>query len=216
MDDGKRETTVSDYLGVLHANNPSLAKYWPGMKPGVVIKTEPAVTTPAMQAEEPVPAAAPDEKTEAKGSKVKAGCIPCSLGHVGVCSSLLQEGVRFAQSDGIDSEVPVDRINTCLDELNALERKDLTPELIDTLPDWEKDLAIRALNASRKIRHLLESITSLDDLIHASAETTTVRKEIGREYFHKKIERMSPEETKKIVDEALVKIEQEGKDARVH
>jgi hypothetical protein len=209
MNDQKKETPVSDYLSVLQANNPSLAKYWPGMKPGVAIQTEPAVNPPVMQAEEPAPAAVPEEKPEAKGSEVKAGCIPCSLGHVGVCSSLLQEGVRFAQADGIDSTVPVDRINTCLDELNALERKDLTPELIDTLPEWEKDLALRALAASRSIRHLLESITSLDDLIHASAETTTVRKEIGREYFHKKIENMAPGEAKKVVDSVLAKIKKE-------
>lgn len=188
---------LNHYLKQVQANNPGLAAYWPGSEQTQQNKPS---AKPAVSSE--------TSHTEAKGSNIKAGCIPCSLGHIGVCSSLLQEGVRFAQSDGITADVPIDRVNTCLDELNALERKDLTPELIDTLPPWEKELALKTLASSRKLRHSLESITSLDDLIHASAETTAVRKSIGREWFRRKLSTMSPQEKEALAKEALEQVEQ--------
>lgn len=177
MTDREGTNNATGYLSTLRNNNPSLASYWPGVKLNQKIDN-PAVPATTIE-------------TKDKASSVKAGCLPCSIGHMGTCSGLLQEAVRFAQSDGVNSDTPIDRINTCLDELNTLERKDLTPELIETLPAWEKDLALKALAASRALRHSLESIQTLDDLIHASAKTTSVRKEIGREWFHKKLESMT-------------------------
>lgn len=100
------------YHQVLRDTNAELAKYWPGFHKGVV------APLPA----EPAPAPSTPQATAEKATGVKAGCIPCSLGHIGVCSSLLQEAIRFARSDGLDSDIPIDRINTCLDELNGLER----------------------------------------------------------------------------------------------
>lgn len=199
MADSDRSVNSNASLSVLLANNPSLAEYWPGAKLRQVAKVTP----------EPAVEILPPVKQEGAGSSIKAGCIPCSLGHFGVCSSLLQEGVRFAQSDGIDSDVPIDRINTCLDELNGLERKDLTPELIDTLPEWEKDLALRTLASSRAMRHELESIETLDNLIHTSAQTTIIRKALGREWFKKKLAIMSPKEQKQLAEEATKIINKE-------
>lgn len=201
----EREPSVSlnDYLATIRANNPELAGYWPGAKRER--KTE------HLPSPSPAPDTIPEAKT--KASSIKAGCLPCSIGHLGACNGMLQEGVRFAQSDGINSDVPIDRINTCLDELNTLERKDLTPELIDTLPAWERELALRALEASRGLRHLLESIQTLDDLIHASAKTSMIRKEIGREWFKKKLESMTPQEKQHLAEEALEKIEKEDEHA---
>ncbi len=134
-----------------------------------------------------------------KATSVQAGCVPCSLGHLGTCNGLLNEAMRFANNkDGIASPEVLDRVNTCLDELNALERVDLRPELMVNLPPWEKDLAERALLASRETRHGLESIRSKDDLEQLAAKTTTVRKEIGREWFQGKLSRLSPEEQAKV------------------
>jgi hypothetical protein len=202
MDEQER-VSLNDYLSAIRANNPGLTDYWPGAKRGQPAK------------EPPRPAAAPtvSPDTRSKATSVKAGCLPCSLGHMGACSGMLQEAVRFAQSDGVDSDTPIDRINTCLDELNTLERKDLTPELIESLPPWERELALKALAASRSLRHSLEGIETLDDLIAASAKTTTVRKEIGREWFRKKFVQMTPREQKHLAEEALERFEKEVKHA---
>jgi len=140
----------------------------------------PAPVTPAAQ----VPVKKPEEVPAAG---IKAGCVPCSLGHLGTCSGMLNEAVRFAQAEGINADIPIDRINTCLDELNALERKDLTPQQIDTLSGWERDLALESLKTSRELRHGLEGIRSVDDLIHVAAETSKRRSEIGREWYKKKV-----------------------------
>ncbi len=133
-----------------------------------------------------------------KATSVQAGCLPCAVGHFGTCNGLLSEAVRFASKDGIASPEVLDRVNTCLDELNAMERVDLRPELMVNLPPWEKDLAERALLASRETRHGLEGIRSKDDLEQLAAKTTTVRKEIGREWFQGKLSRLSPEEQSKV------------------
>ncbi len=193
---------------VLIVNNSSLAKYWPGARSDKASERLIAEPPPVISPEEYREPDTPAEKKEAKGSEIKAGCIPCSIGHFSACSGLLKEGIRFAQDEGIASDVPIDRIGACLDELNALERKDLTPALIDTLPAWEKALALRALAASRKTRHALEGVQSVDDLIHTSAETDIVRKQIGREWFKHKLEHMTPREKQDLAAKVTQRLEE--------
>ena len=45
------------------------------------------------------------ETTEdsSKASSIEAGCIPCAIGHLGTCSGLLNEAMRFAKKDGVES-----------------------------------------------------------------------------------------------------------------
>jgi hypothetical protein len=95
--------------------------------------------------------------------------------------------MRFARKDGVAAVESVDRINLCLQEANSLERVDLRPEMMVSLPPWEKDLAVRALNASRSIRHQLESVQSTDDLEKASAMAQTEVKQLAREWYAHKI-----------------------------
>jgi hypothetical protein len=143
-------------------------------------------------------------KSITKAESIKSGCIPCSLGHYGTCSGLLNEGVRFARKDGMGGEVS-DRINMCLDELNALERVDLRPEMINQLTGWEKELSQKALDASRNTRHSLEAIRTADDLETVAAETQTIRKDLGREWFTHKFSELTPQQQEavkgKLVDE---------------
>ena len=44
------------------------------------------------------------ETTSLKATAIATGCIPCSLGHLGTCTGLLNEGMRFARTDGIQSD----------------------------------------------------------------------------------------------------------------
>lgn len=144
-----------------------------------------------------------------KASSIEAGCVPCAIGHLGTCCGLTNEGVRFAKRDGVDSSEVIDRVNMCLDELNAMERVDLRPEMIVGLPDWEKDLANQALVASRDARHNLEGLRTADDLERAAANIQSTRAEIGRRWFKEKLAKMPKGEKTKLAKKAIEKLEEE-------
>jgi len=122
----------------------------------------------------------------------------CSIGHIGTCSGLLNEAMRFARKDGVESGEVIERVNMCLDELNALERVDLRPEMIHGLPDWEKPLAEKALNLSRTLRHDLEQLPSISILEGIAANTQATRQEIGKDWFRERLSRMTPEQRKSV------------------
>jgi len=130
---------------------------------------------------------------EARGSDIATGCVPCAIGHFGTCAGLLNEAMRFARKDGLESNEVLDRINKSLDELNALERVDLDSEKILTLPPGEKDLAVKALNASRATRHSLESLTTVDDLESVTADVQTIRRDIGRDWYRYRLSQLPKE-----------------------
>ena len=148
------------------------------------------------------------EVIEGKASSIAAGCVPCAIGHFGTCSGLLNEAMRFAKKDGMSSSEVIDRVNMCLDELNAMERVDLRPELIVNLPDWEKELANKSLTESRATRHGLEGLTTIDDLEKVAADTQTARTEVGRGWFKERLSRMPKEEKGKLVERAIEKLEE--------
>ena len=141
----------------------------------------------------------PTEKQE----DISTACVPCAMGHYGTCSGLLNEAMRFAKKEGIDSGEVIDRVNICMDELNAMERVDLRPELIVDLSSWEKELANKALTGSRSLRHSLESLGNVDDLERVAATTQTIRNEIGREWFKRRLSKMSKEEKAEAVEKSL-------------
>jgi len=125
--------------------------------------------------------------------EIATGCIPCAIGHFATCAGLLNEAMRFARKDGLEFNEVLDRINKSLDELNALERVDLDTEKVYALPSDEKDIAIKALNASRATRHALESLTTTDDLERATADVQAVRRDIGRDWYRHRLSRLPKE-----------------------
>lgn len=139
--------------------------------------------------------------TGGKAISIASGCIPCSIGHLGTCSGLLNEAMRFARKDGVQSDEVISRVNMCLDELNALERVDLRPEMIHDLSDWEKLLAEKSLDLSRSLRHDLEQMPDLSTLEGISAKTQTTRQEIGKAWFQERFKRMTPEQQKSVEEE---------------
>ena len=147
----------------------------------------------------------PDVLSE-KATSIPAGCVPCSIGHLSTCSGLLNEGMRFARTDGVESGEVIDRVNMCMDELNALERVDLRPEMIHNLPEWEKTLAEQALTLSRSLRHDLEGLSNISSLEEISANTQTKRKEIGRTWFTKRLSLLSPEQQKQVEEEMQARV----------
>lgn len=168
---------------------------------------------PRKQAEAPVysPVIVETEITEpeAKATSVEAGCVPCAIGHLGTCSGLMAESLRFGREEGIGSDEVISRVNLCLDELNSMERVDLRPEMIAGLPEWEKELANKALSESRSARHKLEGISTIGDLEKVAADIQTGRQSIGKSWFKQKLAKMPKEEKAKIAEKAIEKLEEE-------
>ena len=131
---------------------------------------------------------------------VATACVPCALGHFSTSSGLLNEIARF-KGDGLTSHEVLDRVAACLAEQNALERVDLTPENIQALPLWEKELAEDALTRSRSLRHVLESLTSFGQLEKAAADTASFYKELNRKWFKGRFSHLGPEKAQRIADE---------------
>lgn len=113
----------------------------------------------------PTVIAIPQEKSE-----VADACLPCAVGHFSASSGVLKEALRF-KSGGITSNEIIDRIACALEEQNALEREDLTPEKIQRLPGWEREIAEEALTQSRQLRHKLEVVQTIDELEQVAADT---------------------------------------------
>jgi hypothetical protein len=168
---------------------------------------------PPEKAEEPETKKEPimklEQSADGKATKIATGCVPCAMGHFGTCSGILNESVRFAHGeDGVASPEVIDRVNMCMDELNAMERVDLRPEMTTQLTGWEKELAERALTESRATRHALEGLTDVEGLEKAAAAVQTTRKEIGRQWFQKKLNALSPQDKEEISRRVMAKIDE--------
>ena len=174
----------------------------------VQLKAPPVPESIGQQVETQVETQIETKLPEGKATEIATGCVPCAIGHFGTCSGLLNEAMRFAHSDGIGSNEVVDRVGICLDELNAMERVDLRPEMIVQLADWEKELAQQALAASRATRHTLEAYTSVDALEKAAADTQSFRAQIFRTWIKQKMEHLSPEEQQNIQKKVIEKLDE--------
>jgi hypothetical protein len=119
----------------------------------------------------------PQEKSD-----IATACVACAVGHFSASSGLLKEALRF-KSEGITGNEVLNRIAVVLEEQNALEREDLTPEKIQRSPQWEKEVAEEALAQSRQIRHRLEGIQSVDELEQIAADTKVYYTKLLRQWF---------------------------------
>jgi len=184
---------------------------FPSLNPPATPKeqiTSVTIAAPVAQ-EQPTPRIIESVPTESKATSIATGCVACATGHLATCSGILNESMRFAHGkEGLASPEVVDRIGMCLDELNAMERVDLRPEMTVQLTGWEKDLANKTLDESRQIRHALEGIQDINSLEQVAAKTQTVRKEIGRAWFQNKLNAMSPEDKEEVKRRVIAKIEE--------
>jgi hypothetical protein len=141
-----------------------------------------------------------EEKTKSKGSKeieltplnidlttekIEKGnaCLPCSRDHLSTVSGALGEAIRFSRKEGINHPEVQRRLGLSLDELNMLERIDLSPEQMIRLKGPEKQLAEWGLNKSRELRHKLTQVQSHDELEKVAAEASEVRTEFMRKLW---------------------------------
>lgn len=124
---------------------------------------------------------------QSESKEVAKACVPCAIGHFAASATFLNEAVRF-KKDGLTSPQVLDDIGGALGEQNALERIDLTPEKIRTLPDWEKEMANMASEKSRELRHKLESVQSMEELETIAADTQEFYMMLNREWASKRLE----------------------------
>jgi hypothetical protein len=129
-------------------------------------------------------------------------CLPCSQDHLSTCSGLLAEALRFARNDGIESTEVISRLGLCRDELNALERVDLRPEVTSQLPDWENKLVGDVLNGSRNLRHDMTEILSVSDLEAVAGRAQVLRRDIGKAWLVERLKRMAPGQ-REVVEQKL-------------
>lgn len=121
-------------------------------------------------------------KTSETPREIATACVPCALGHFSRSAGALNEAMRF-KDEGISSNEVLDRLASVLEEQNALERFDLTPEKLQGTPAWEREIAEEALKESRKLRHRLEGIQSIEELEKAAADTAAYYKNLNRAWY---------------------------------
>ena len=132
--------------------------------------------------------------------KVATACVPCAVGHFSTSAGLLNEAVRF-KKEGITSDEILNRIAIALQEQNTLERVDLAPEQIESVLPWEREIAEEALDQSRSLRHRLETLSNIEQLEKAAADSGKVYKKLFREWFKRRFVHLGPEKAQRIADE---------------
>ena len=130
------------------------------------------------------PSKLPPEETP-QTQEIATACVPCALGHFSRSAGALEEAMRF-KDQGITSNEILDRVGGVLKEQNTLERYDLTPEKLQRSPPWEREIAEKALFESRRVRHVLEGLESIEQLETVAAETAAFYRKLNREWFQKR------------------------------
>lgn len=147
--------------------------------------TAPVVDNRPPPEQKPTPTITQEPETVTK-QKVATACVSCAVNHFSTSAGLLNEAGRFGK-EGITSNEVMDRIAKTFQELNALERVDLTEEKIRVLPEWERDLAEEALKQSRSLRHRLETLTTIEELKEAAADTEGYYRNLNRRWWKGRI-----------------------------
>lgn len=142
----------------------------------------------------------PEPEAATQQEDIATACVPCGVGHFAGAAKLLNEAVRF-RDDGITSNQVLDDIAGAIGELNAMERVDLTPEKLQNTAGWERPIADEALRESRKLRHRLESISSMEEIEKAAADTESYYKKLYRQWFKQRFAHLGPEKAERIAEE---------------
>jgi len=167
--------------------------------------TVPTIINGGEREQESLPSAmpAPDisqEKSlaeEISTQDIATACVPCAIGHYAGAAKLLNEAIRF-RDDGIESSQVLDDIAGAIGELNAMERVDLTPERLQKTPGWERAIADEALRQSRKLRHRLEGISSMEEIEKAAADTESYFKKLNRQWYRGRFSNLGAEKAETI------------------
>lgn len=118
-------------------------------------------------------------------AKIEKGiaCLSCSKDHFSTVSGALSEALRFARKEGMNHHEVQDRLGIASDELNIMERIDLSPQKLVSLDGQEKQIALDALKESRELRHQITAVQTPDDLERVAAEAAKIRTRFMKNVF---------------------------------
>ncbi len=114
---------------------------------------------------------------------VSKACISCSRSHLSTASGALSEAIRFARSGGITDPEAFRRIDMAENEINIMERIDLSPAAIQAAPVVDRQLARNYLPRIRELRQHIGQIKDTDSLEEAAAEAEQLSLDLKRSYI---------------------------------
>lgn len=144
-----------------------------------------------------------DEDMTSAEDRIKGGTagLVCAIEHVGdVASSDIAEALRMARSRGIKDHEVRKRLMRARQELNQLERDDLTPEKIVRSAEEEQELARWVLPKSAAMRHSINEILMRDRGIEDLEKLAAYANETAEELTNR-VDALPPEQ--KATDECL-------------
>lgn len=123
--------------------------------------------------------AIPVEKGDTRGEVVSTACLSCSRSHLSTVNGALGEATRFARGDpqGIYHPEAQRRINIAEDEINIMERIDLSPDALASSPAEEREVAEEYLPRIRVLRQEIGNIASFDALEKVAADASMLSQE---------------------------------------
>ena len=123
--------------------------------------------------------AIPIEKSDSRGEVVSTACLACSRSHLATIAGGLGEAVRFARGDpqGVAHPQAIMRIQKAEEEINILERIDLSPEALLASPPEERSVAEEYLPRIRVLRQGIGDIGTFDDLEKVAADASMLGQE---------------------------------------
>ena len=156
----------------------SLRQYYPHLTDAGALATEVKVEAP-IKTESPVINIAPKTiiSKPQKEEDVSTSCMSCSRSHLSTVSGALNEALRFARDEGMGSTQVQKRLMKAEDEINVMERFDLSAEAIQNSPEKEQELARAYLPRIRKLRQEIGQTASVEALEKTSAEASVLGQE---------------------------------------
>lgn len=118
------------------------------------------------------PASRPAIKEE-----VSTACLSCSRSHLSTVSGALGEAIRFAREEGIEHPEVQRRLNLAEDEINIMERIDLSPDALSRAEPREKQVAEEYLPKIRRLRQQIGEVTSFPKLEEVAADASLLGQE---------------------------------------
>jgi hypothetical protein len=113
------------------------------------------------------------------GTPVATACLSCSRSHLATIAGGLGEAVRFARGDpqGITHPESLSRIQKAEEEINILERIDLSPEALAASPEEERAVAEEYLPRIRQLRQAIGDLSTFPELEKVAGDASILGQE---------------------------------------
>ncbi len=155
----------------------------------------PIVDKPATgEAPREIETAIPVEKGDSRGEVVSTACLSCSRSHLSTVGGALGEAIRFARGDpqGITHPEAQRRILLAEDEMNIMERIDLSADALAASPPEERQVAEEYLPRIRVLRQEIGDIDSFEKLEKVAVDSNILSQEFRLRHLQIKGVDLSP------------------------